>query len=883
MKSLTVDQIRKSYLDFFKSKNHPIISSDSLVPQNDPTLLFTGAGMNQFKEYFLGLKKDLKRATSSQKCLRTGDLENVGKTPYHHSFFEMLGNFSFGDYFKEEAILWAWEYLTQVLQIPKERLRVSVHHSDSEAFNIWRDKVKIREAWIYKLGDKDNFWPSNAPKEGPNGPCGPCSEIYFDQEDNDAKRNTGSIEEEGGRFAEIWNLVFTQFDRQDGGVLTPLKNKNIDTGMGLERLACVLQGKKTNYEIDIFQSLQKAIEVTLGIKVTEATRSSFYAISDHIRAIVFAMADGVIPSNEGRGYVIRKLIRRSLWHAHQVMPGRELKDAFLYRIVPQVVSVMAVGYPELKDAEASISVTLKGEEERFLDTLETGLRILKEKLQALSKQPRKILAGDIVFELYDTYGFPDELTRVITHGQGFEIDQKGFEELMTKQREQAKKASSIAASIFVTSDLEKKLLALPATKFLGYHGLKSEAKVLMVQLEGGKGIVVLDQSPFYAESGGQVGDRGILTNKKFKAKVVDTQKKNAVILHYVEIESGNLAAGDAIETQVDSSWRFRAMRNHTATHLLHAALRKILGSQVRQLGSLVSPEKLRFDYSYAQPLSAEQILQIEDAVNEEILRDSDVCKEEKPIEEAKKSGAIAFFGEKYGDKVRIVTVPDFSKEFCGGTHCDRTGQIGSFIIVSDSSIASGTRRIEALTGEGALDYIRKMRQQVSKLALDLRTTPDQLSERVKKLQDSAKKLEKQLEQGKRESLDAGKIIESAVLVGDIKFVAFNQKSLEVDQLRHLSDLLRSRSEKIIYLLGTEDDEKIQFLIGMSHVLQKSALDLRQLSQELSPLLGASGGGRKDLIQGGGRNHGQLQTEWSKIVEKSLAYLRGCSGSSEKGK
>lgn len=863
---MKTDDIRDSFLKYFEKKNHSLLASDSLVPQNDPTLLFTGAGMNQFKEYFLGLKKDLKRAASSQKCLRTADLDEVGKTAYHHSFFEMLGNFSFGDYFKKEAIEWGWDYLTNTLKIPKERLRVSVHKDDKEAYEIW--STLIRKDWIYKLGDKDNFWPSNAPKLGPNGPCGPCSEIYFDQEPSQGEG--GSVEDK--RFAEIWNLVFTQYDRQEGEKLVPLAQKNIDTGMGLERLACVLQGKKTNYEIDIFQPIHEKIEsLLLGAekKVSGEKRTNLYAISDHVRAVVFAVADGVIPSNDGRGYVIRKLIRRALWRAHEIKPMQEL-DPFLHEVVPIIASVMRKPYPEIEGAGASIALTLKGEEQRFLDTFETGERLLTSHLANLKT---KKLAGEFVFELYDTYGFPDELTKMIAIERGFEIDQEGFDRLMEGQRKRAKEASQISGNIFASTDLEKKIAGVAPTHFLGYQSLASSAKVLLDEIQASKGVIVLDRTPFYAESGGQVGDQGTLESKSFKAWVVDTQKKDTVFLHIVEIEKGSIKTGDEVMATVDRGRRERAMRNHTATHLLHAALRQLLGNQVRQLGSLVAPEKLRFDYSYSKPLSEDEIRKIEDLVNAEILKDTALTKEEKSTEDAKKEGAISFFGEKYGKKVRVVSVPGFSKEFCGGTHCDRTGQIGAFVITSDSSVASGTRRIEALTGEGALDYVRGLRQQMGRLSERLKTSPAQLEDRIAKLQENVKKLEKTQAEGFRTKMDPKLIVEQAKPVGSLRFVAHKEKDFDLSMLRNLSDSIRASSANTVYFLGTENSDKIHFLLGMSPDLGKTKLDLRPLGQQLTPILKGQCGGRADLVQGGAQNAGQLESEWRKISEMAMTFLR----------
>lgn len=861
---MTTDEIRKKYLDFFVKKGHTLVASDSLVPANDPSLLFTGAGMNQFKENFLGIKKDLKRATSSQKCLRTGDLDEVGRTAFHHSFFEMLGNFSFGDYFKKEAIEWAWEFLTAEMKIPATRLRVSVHRDDKEAYEIW-SKI-VRKDWIYPLGDKDNFWPSNAPKDGPNGPCGPCSEIYFDQDPSQG--DGGTVEDK--RFAEIWNLVFTQFDRQDGGKLVPLAQKNIDTGMGLERLACVLQGKPTNYETDIFVPINEAIERTLGAKqITGPARMHLYAISDHLRAVLFSMADGVIPSNEGRGYVIRKLIRRAIWRAHQIA---KIEKPFLYGIVPVAAKVMSHPYPEIQEAAASISATLRGEEERFLDALETGLRILNQKIADLEKKNSRTIPGEIVFELYDTYGFPDELTRMIAETKNLTIDQIGFERQMEEQRKRAKDASQISANIFSTTDLEKQLGALPATQFLGYESHESKSKVLLAEIKEGKGVVILDQTPFYGESGGQVGDHGTLQGADFSAQVLDSQKKDKHTLHFVEIEKGTAKAGSEVTAKIDTARRARAMRNHTATHLLHAALRIVLGNQVRQLGSLVAPDKLRFDYSFTQALTPEQIKTIEDRVNAEILKDTPVSKEEKSLEDARSEGALAFFGEKYGSKVRVVTVPGFSKEFCGGTHCERTGQIGAFVITSDSSIASGTRRIEALTGEGALEYLQYLRQQISQLSQALKTTPDNLVERTSKLQESLKKLEKeQAKGGWAKTSASGPVLEKQV--GSFKFSAYSHADISIDLLRKQSDDLRSGSLKTIYFLAAAGPEKISYILGLSHDLLKSGLDLRELAKKIASALNGSGGGRPDMIQGGALNQGQLDNQWDKILADAEEFLK----------
>lgn len=869
---MKVDDIRNKYLEFFESKGHTRVASDSLVPHDDPTLLFTGAGMNQFKEYFLGLKKDMTRATSVQKCLRTGDLEEVGRTAYHHSFFEMLGNFSFGDYFKKEAITWAWEFLTEVLGISESRLRVTVHKTDEEAYTFWRDEVKIREDWIYQMGDKSNYWPSNAPKDGPNGPCGPCSEIYYDMS---ASPEDPAEDLESARFAEIWNLVFTQFDRGDGGKLTPLANQNIDTGMGLERLASVLQGKTNNFEIDLFQPIHEQTLNVLGLeKIANDKLSHRNAIADHIRSISFCIYDGAMPGNEGRGYVVRKILRRALWHGLQLVPSRNLQDAFLYRLIPTVAEVMHNGYPELKDSVKSIANTVKAEEERFLTTLESGTKILENRLADLRTKKQKIVPGDIVFELYDTYGFPDELTLHIAEENGFTIDREGFEKAMEAQRQRAKDASRISGSIFVTDELEEQILKLPETKFLGYESGSSAAKVLLAKVEAGKGLVILDQSPFYGESGGQVGDRGILTWTDGQAKVTDTQKNNNRLIHFIEFEAGELKNGQDINAQICSQRRLSVMRNHTATHLLHAALRNVLGDQVRQLGSLVDEDKLRFDYSYGQPLTDEQIDEIESQVNEEILKNTCLAKSEKTIDEAKKAGALAFFGEKYGEKVRVVEVGDFSKELCGGTHCDATGDIGSFVILSESSVASGTRRIEAATGKHAIEYRKELQAQLRDISASLKTPVKTILPRIQKLQETVKKLEKSANDNVLQAADPKKIISGAMEIGNLKFANhYLGQGSSVGDLRKLSDSIRQMSAKTLYFLGSETDEKVHYVIGLSPDLKDSALDAREVLKAVSTAIGGTGGGRKELVQGGAQNQGQFKQSWDSIKNQFVEFLK----------
>ncbi len=867
MKTATND-LRKAYLEFFKSKGHSIVASDSLVPQNDPSLLFTGAGMNQFKEYFLGVKKDLKRATTSQKCLRTGDLDEVGRTPFHHSFFEMLGNFSFGDYFKKEAIAWAWEFLTQELSIPEERLRITVHESDTEAFEIWHKVVGLPKDRIYLCGDKSNFWPANAPKDGPNGPCGPCSEIYFDQNPH----IQGTPIDDSGKFAEIWNLVFTQYDRQDGGKLVPLANKNIDTGMGLERLACVLQGKASNFEIDIFLPIHEAILHSLGLDPEKVKTQQLYTISDHLRAAVFSIADGVVPSNEGRGYVIRKLIRRAIWQAHQLMPEQKLAKPFLFKAVSAVVKVMGGAYPELQEAEENIRTVLSQEEERFLRTLEEGLRILRMQLTSYKKDRLETVPAETVFELYDTFGFPEELTRGIAESEGFAIDHKGFEKLMEDQRARSKEGSKISAEIFASSGLDKIPPHIPATVFLGYDSLQTKAKILWHQSEGRLAKVILDQTPFYAESGGQVGDQGVIDGDGLKLKVVDTKKLDKYFLHHVEVLQGSVHDGVEVNAVVEGALRMNIMRNHTATHLLHAALRTTLGSSVRQLGSLVAPDRLRFDFSFGRGLTPEELREIEQAANDQILSDRPVQKESKNLESAKKEGALAFFGDKYGDKVRMITISEFSKELCGGTHCDRTGQIGMLIITLESSVASGVRRIEAVTGTHALHYVRNLQDQISSISKTLKVGAADIPARLAKLMENLKAQKKIGAQASANSLDIKTILGSATNAGSCRVLVAMLEHAGIPALRDLSNRLREEEQKLVFVIATAQEGKLHVIVGRSADLQKTPLDMKDLFGRLSPLLHVSGGGRLDLVQAGGPDEGQFATAKVKVQEVVSAYV-----------
>jgi len=867
MKTATND-LRKAFLDFFKAKGHTVVASDSLVPQNDPSLLFTGAGMNQFKEYFLGVKKDLKRATTSQKCLRTGDLDEVGQTPFHHSFFEMLGNFSFGDYFKKEAIEWAWEFLTQILSIPKERLRITVHEKDTEAFEIWNKVIGLPKDWIFLCGDKSNFWPANAPKDGPNGPCGPCSEIYFDQN----PQIQGTPVDDSGKFAEIWNLVFTQYDRRDGGKLVPLANKNIDTGMGLERLACVLQGKASNFEIDIFLPIHEAVLQALGLDPKKVQSRPLYIISDHLRAAAFSIADGVVPSNEGRGYVIRKLIRRAIWQAHQLMPQQKLAKPFLFKAVPAVIKVMGEAYPELREAKENILMVLSQEEERFLRTLEDGIRLLKMQLTNYKKEGLKTVPAVTIFELYDTFGFPEELTRGIAEAEGFTIDHEGFERLMENQRARSKEGSKIAAEIFASSGLDKIPAGIPATSFLGYDVLRTKAKILWHQAEGKQVNLILNQTSFYAESGGQVGDQGIIEGQGLKLQVVATKKLDKYFIHHAEVLEGSITNGMEVRAEVDRALREDIMRNHTATHLLHAALRATLGNSVRQLGSLVAPDRLRFDFSFGRAVTPEELRRIEKAANEQILSDQPVHKESKSLEDAKKEGALAFFGDKYGDNVRMISIPEFSKELCGGTHCDRTGQIGMLIITGESSVASGVRRIEAVTGTHALNYVRGLQDQLSEIAKTLKVGATDIPARITKLMENLKAQKKAGILASVNLADIKTLLGNARTAGSCRIVVAMLENAGIPALRDLSNRLREEGQKLVYVVATSQEEKLHVIVGMSTDLQKSPLDMKALFGRLSALLSVTGGGRPDLVQAGGPDKGQFSAAKPAIEETVATYL-----------
>ena len=735
---MRVDEIRERFLGFFEERGHRIYPSDSLVPANDPSILFTGAGMNQFKDEFLGKVKGSRRASTCQKCLRTGDLENVGRTAGHHTFFEMLGNFSFGDYFKKDAILWAWEFLTKELGLKDKDLWASVYKDDKEAYEIWRDIIKIPKEKILKLGEKDNFWPANAPAAGPNGPCGPCSEIFFGGPDG----------------IEVWNLVFTQFDRKDKDALDPLPSKNIDTGMGLERIARVMQGKNTNFEIDTFEPIIKAILDLPTPKVDQLARprggQKVNAIADHIRAVTFAISDGVLPSNEERGYVIRKLIRKAFWYGR----GLGMDKPFLYKIVPVVALVMKKPYPELTEHRENISQRVLEEEKRFKNTIDEGIDKLKDMLN--KSRDKGILSGEDAFKLYDTYGFPLELTQEIAEAENTKVDIQRFEACMEEQRVKSRKGSSIDASVFDSISVSDSLtlkLTRHATKFRDEESVEAEVfKIIVGNAEkseikkGEDGIIIFEETNFYGEKGGQVGDKGeFLKDSKVIAEVLSAVDIGGRTQHLIKVKEGSIKTGDKLTLNIDKERRNNIRNNHTATHLLHNALRKVLGMHVKQAGSLVAPDRMRFDFTHFKAVTDEELSRIEEIVNENIKKDSCVKIDELSMEEARKKDVIALFGEKYGDVVRMVSVGDYSRELCGGTHALRTGEIGIFKIVSESSIASGIRRIEAITGGTAYEKIKQEENLLRESAKELNVRPEDITREIEKLANKLKQAEKALE------------------------------------------------------------------------------------------------------------------------------------------
>ena len=855
-------QIRQAFLDFFASKGHTVVASSSLIPHDDPTLLFTNAGMNQFKDCFLGLdKRTYTRAVTSQKCVRAGgkhnDLENVGYTARHHTFFEMLGNFSFGDYFKNDAIQFAWEFLTspQWLNIPKDKLWVTVYATDDEAYALWNNEIGVPAERIIRIGDNkgapyasDNFWAM-----GDTGPCGPCTEIFYDHGEHIWGGPPGSPEEDGDRYIEIWNNVFMQFNRTADGVLHPLPAPSVDTGMGLERISAVMQHVHANYEIDMFKTLLDAAAAAVGCKNEE--QASLKVLADHIRSCSFLIADGVIPSNENRGYVLRRIIRRAVRHGNKL----GATEVFFYKIVAALAREMGDAYPELRDQQAHIEKTLKAEEEQFARTLEQGLKILEQDLADLQGT---VIPGETVFKLYDTYGFPMDLTADIARERGLTVDESGFETEMDKQRERARAASSfdLDYNTLVKVDVD--------THFTGYEGISGQGAVLAllrgaeqvaVLNEGDEGVVVLDRTPFYAESGGQVGDAGYLEARGVRLDVNDTTKVGGAFLHHVMVLDGSVKVGDVLNAHVAADIRQSTACNHSATHLLHAALRQVLGTHVQQKGSLVDSQRLRFDFTQPEAIGAERLREIEQLVNDEIRRNTVIETTVGDMDVAKEKGAMMLFGEKYGDSVRILSMgagfhdsENFSVELCGGTHAKHTGDIGLFRVVSESGIASGVRRIEAVTGKAALARFDETESELNNACALLKTNRTGFAEKLQALVESSKQLEKQLAQLKTKlaSGAGGDLSAQAKQVNGVAVLAAGIEGADNNALRAILDQMKDKLKSAVILLATSEGEKVTLIAGVTHDLT-GRFKAGDIIRDIAPLVGGKGGGRPDMAQGGG--------------------------------
>ena len=868
--SKSTAEIRQAFLDFFHSKGHQVVASSSLVPHNDPTLLFTNAGMNQFKDVFLGLdKRNYSRATTSQRCVRAGgkhnDLENVGYTARHHTFFEMLGNFSFGDYFKHDAIQFAWELLTSEkwFALPKERLWVTVYESDDEAYEIWEKEVGIPRERIIRIGDNkgapyasDNFW-----QMGDTGPCGPCTEIFYDHGDHIWGGPPGSPEEDGDRYIEIWNIVFMQFNRQADGTMEPLPKPSVDTGMGLERIAAVLQHVNSNYDIDLFRTLIQAVAKVTG--ATDLSNKSLRVIADHIRSCAFLIADGVMPSNENRGYVLRRIIRRAVRHGNML----GAKETFFYKLVGPLIDVMGSAGEDLKRQQAQVEQVLKTEEEQFARTLERGLALLDEELAKLSGDT---LDGETAFRLYDTYGFPVDLTADVCRERNIKVDEAGFEAAMEEQRRRAREASGFGA------DYNAMIRVDSASEFKGYDHLELNGKVTALFVDGKavdainagqEAVVVLDQTPFYAESGGQVGDKGELKGANFSFAVEDTQKYGQAIGHIGKLATGSLKVGDAVQADVDEARRARIRLNHSATHLMHAALRQVLGTHVSQKGSLVNDKVLRFDFSHNEAMKPEEIRAVEDLVNTQIRRNLPIETNIMDLEAAKAKGAMALFGEKYDERVRVLSMGDFSTELCGGTHASRTGDIGLFRIISESGTAAGVRRIEAVTGEGAIATVHADSDRLSEVAHLLKGDSNNLADKVRSVLERTRQLEKELQQLKEQAAaqESANLSSKAIDVNGVKLLVSELSGVEPKMLRTMVDDLKNQLGSTIIVLATVAEGKVSLIAGVSKDVT-DRVKAGELIGMVAQQVGGKGGGRPDMAQAGGTD--------AAVLPAALASVKG---------
>jgi alanyl-tRNA synthetase len=850
---ITTNELRQVFLDYFRDRGHEIVPSSSLVPANDPTLLFTNAGMVQFKDVFLGSdKRPYNRATTAQRCVRAGgkhnDLENVGYTARHHTFFEMLGNFSFGDYFKREAIQYCWELMTEKFAFPADRLWVTVFEEDDEAADIWLGEIGVDPKRFSRCGVKDNFWSM-----GDTGPCGPCSEVFYDHGPEIAGGPPGSPEEDGDRYIELWNLVFMQFNRDARGQMTPLPKPSVDTGMGIERLAAVLQGVHSNYEIDLFRSLIEASADVTGASNLED--KSLRVIADHIRSCAFLVVDGVVPSNEGRGYVLRRIIRRAIRHGHKL----GMKDPFFHRLVLPLDKEMGAAYPELSERRELVERVLAQEEDRFAETLDQGIRLLDQAIEDLSGAH---IPGEVAFKLYDTYGFPVDLTADVARERGLSVDREGFDKHMAAQRQRARDASTFGAAATGHMDVSGK------SAFTGYESLNVEAEVLALLCDGkpverlqpeDQGIVVLDCTPFYSESGGQVGDRGTLEGDSVKFEVRDTQRQGDVAAHVGVLTDGELHVGDNLQARVDAETRRAIARNHSATHLLHAALRAQLGDHVQQKGSLVASERLRFDFSHFEPVSSDQLRAIERQVNGWILGNDASVTRVVPLDEAMQSGAVALFGEKYEDPVRVLSIGDFSTELCGGTHVERAGDIGLFKLTSETGIAAGVRRVEAVTGERALDWLASAERRLDDVADLLKSDREAVVEKVAQVVSHSRELERDLDRLKsRLAASHGEdLAAQAVDVDGLKILAARLDGVDAKGLRATVDQLKNKLGSAAVVLATVDGDKVSLVAGVT-ADYTDRIEAGPLANFVAQQVGGRGGGRPDMAQAGGNDPSRLE-------------------------
>lgn len=880
---MSSQEIREKFLEFFESKGHTRVPSSSLVPHGDPTLLFTNAGMVQFKDVFLGAKKlPYTRAVTAQKCVRAGgkhnDLESVGKTARHHTFFEMLGNFSFGDYFKREAIAYAWEFLTEVLGLPKDKLWVTIYLDDEEAFQLWQEVAGIPAHRIVRLGEKDNFWSM-----GDTGPCGPCSEIFIDrgEEERCDAPECGIGKCDCDRWRELWNLVFMQFNRDEKGNLTPLPKPSIDTGMGLERMATVMQGVYSNYDTDLLRPIISSVEEKTGQRYFGDERGfPFRVIADHIRACTFLISDGVLPSNEGRGYVLRRILRRAVRFCKVL----GLERPFLYELVPTVVSLMGDAYPEIVNMQEYVQKAIKAEEEKFLETLNEGIKLVYGIINDLKNKGATIINGEDVFRLYDTYGFPLDLTEDIANEHGLKVDRDGFNRAMDRQREKAKAARLETLRDGLSEIAKEQLDEIPPTVFTGYNNLVDTGRVVALIHDGelvdtfnnkGEIQIVLDKTPFYGESGGQVGDTGYLEDDEVFMRVENTIKTpEGKIIHIGVTEKGTISLNQELKARVDQEKRRATARNHTATHLLHKALKEVLGEHVKQSGSLVEPDRLRFDFSHFTGLTNEEIKRVEDIVNTKILENLPVEIYLTTAQKAIQEGAVALFGEKYGETVRVVKIGDFSKELCGGTHVNRTGELGLFKIIGEGSIGAGLRRIEAVTGKGVLNELSKIERQLDVISDILKVKPEDIENRVKELLENIKLRERELSslQSQLSNIKINELVKNAERINGSAIICAKVDALNMDNLREMADIAKGKIDSGVIILGSVIEDRVNFVVMVSDDLIKKNIHAGKIVKEVAAAVGGGGGGRENMAQAGGKDIQKINSALEKGKELVKALL-----------